>query len=55
MATWRLGFVHPWSIITLAYIYTDISHYNILAKRHSIWKAGFVVLIQYRAKITLVH
>jgi hypothetical protein len=36
-------------------IYTDIFLYNILAKRHSIWKAGFVALIKYRVKLTLVH
>jgi len=36
-------------------IYPDISHYNILAKRHSMWKDRFVALIKYRAKLTLAH
>ena len=36
-------------------IYPDISHHNILAKRQSIWKAGFVAVIKYTAKITLVR
>jgi len=55
----RYGYMAPGICASLEYhyfvTYTDISHYNILAKRHSIWKAGFVALIEYRAKFTLVH
>jgi hypothetical protein len=55
----RHGYMAPGICASMEYhyigIYPDISHYNILAKRHSIWKAGFVALITYRAKLTLAH
>jgi hypothetical protein len=55
----RHGYMAPGICTSLEYYYigtyADISHYNILAKRHSISKAGFVALIKYRAKLTLIH
>ena len=54
----RHGYMAPGICASLEYryigTYPDISRYNILAKRHSIWIAGFVALIKYKAKITLV-
>jgi hypothetical protein len=53
----RQGYLAPEICASLEYhdtgIYTDISHYNILAIRRSIWEAGFVALIkQGKGKVT---